>query len=103
LVLAPEHVRDLSGEAAEDLATRVDHPPHALLRRSRRRGGGIHKLTRRSRQSHAMLEGDRKSVKRGGTSMRSSMPRSSGLKGTPSDHYAVGQSRFGTGREGWNE
>src|SRR2546421_9686539 len=77
LVLAPEHVRDLSGEAAEDLATRVDHPPHALLRRSRRRGGGIHKLTRRSRQSYAMLEGDRKSVKRGAMTMRSSMPRPS--------------------------
>src|SRR6266480_5280198 len=77
LVLAPEDVRDLSGEAAEDLAARVDHPPRALLRRSRRRGGGIHKLTRRNRQSHAMLEGDTKSVKRGVMTMRSSMPSSS--------------------------
>src|SRR5437667_1435186 len=76
LVLAPEYVRDLSGEAAEDLAARVDHPPRALLRRSRRRGGGMHKLTRRSRQSDDMLEGDTKSVKRGVMTMRSSMPRS---------------------------
>src|SRR6202022_2590589 len=63
LVLAPEHVRDLSGEAAEDLAARVDHPPPALLRRRRHRGGGIQKLTRRRRQSSAILEADRKSVK----------------------------------------
>jgi len=76
-VLAPEYVRDLSGEAAEYLAARVGHPPRALLRRSRRRGGGMHKLTRRSRQSYAMLEGDRKSVKRAAMTMRSSMPRSS--------------------------
>src|SRR5712671_5621843 len=78
LVLAPEYVRDLSGEAAEDLAARVDHPPRALLRRRRHRGGGIHKLTRRSRQSSAMLEADTKSVKRGSFTMPSSMPWSAG-------------------------